>query len=172
MSFPHRALRPTAQPAGPGSSRPLSSLGHSPGVLSAGAARVQPKPDEGVAVLVGGGCGRDRRATTHVVTKGSQVGWEDGRRAAGTDVPSAEKGSRPVIGHCWLQLDAGEGIPEEERTGLLVWGCREQLCHLGCPLPQGLSAPNGTLRPSLRAQRGGAGKGMETSGRAREAPGL
>lgn len=26
---------------------------------------------------------------------------------------SAEEGCRPVIGHCWLQLDAGEGVPEE-----------------------------------------------------------
>lgn len=28
---------------------------------------------------------------------------------------SAEEGGRPVIGHCRLQLYAGEGVPEEKR---------------------------------------------------------
>jgi hypothetical protein len=29
---------------------------------------------------------------------------------------SAEEGGRPVIGHCWLQLDIGEGVPEKRRV--------------------------------------------------------
>lgn len=38
--------------------------------------------------------------------------------------PSAEERGRPVTGHCRLQLDAGEGVPEKRRRVLVwrVWG--------------------------------------------------
>lgn len=56
--------------------------------------------------------------------------------------PSAEDGGRPVIGHRWLQLDAGEGIPEE----------RGERCE--CPQGPGLqTAPSRTPRGSGAAGR-------------------
>lgn len=42
---------------------------------------------------------------------------EAARWAAPQMWPSAEERGRPVVGHCRLQLDMGEGIPEREKRG-------------------------------------------------------